>query len=305
MIASGIVPPVVTPLTESGEIDVPSLHRLIDHLIDGGVHALFALGSSGEAVYFTNAQRAQILTEIVSYTDGRVPVYGGVIDMQANRVIENIRNAEKAGVDAVVATAPFYSICSQEDIENNFRALRESTELPILAYDIPVCVHYKLDPAMLVKLGTEGVLQGVKDSSGDDVSFRRLCLMNKEAGHPLTLLTGHELVVDGALLSGADGCVPGLGNVDPAGYVRLWNDYTSGDWKAMQKEQDRLAQLFDIVFSVQGKVGVSAGIGAFKTALRELGIIETNQMNPPMTRIEDEPTLTAITEVLRRAELLK
>lgn len=305
MIASGIVPPVVTPLTESGEIDVPSLHRLIDHLIDGGVHALFALGSSGEAVYFTNAQRAQILTEIVSYTDGRVPVYGGVIDMQANRVIENIRNAEKAGVDAVVATAPFYSICSQEDIENNFRALRESTELPILAYDIPVCVHYKLDPAMLVKLGTEGVLQGVKDSSGDDVSFRRLCLMNKEAGHPLTLLTGHELVVDGALLSGADGCVPGLGNVDPAGYVRLWNDYTSGDWKAMQKEQDRLAQLFDIVFSVQGKVGVSAGIGAFKTALRELGIIETNQMNPPMTRIEDEPTLTAIMEVLRRAELLK
>ncbi len=305
MIASGIVPPVVTPLTESGDIDVPSLHRLIDHLINGGVHALFALGSSGEAVYFTNSQRAQILTEIVSYTDGRVPVYGGVIDMQANRVIENIRNAEKAGVDAVVATAPFYSICSQEDIENNFRALRDSTDLPILAYDIPVCVHYKLDPAMLVKLGSEGVLQGVKDSSGDDVSFRRLCLMNKEAGHPLTLLTGHELVVDGALLSGADGCVPGLGNVDPAGYVRLWNHYIDGDWKAMQEEQDRLAQLFDIVYSVQGKVGVSAGIGAFKTALRELGVIDTNHMNPPMRRIEDEPTLTAIREVLRRAELLK
>lgn len=68
----------------------------------------------------------------------------------------------------------------------------------------------------------------MKDSSGDDVSFRFLLQDNERAGHPLSLLTGHEVVVDGAYLGGADGSVPGLANVDPAGYVRQWNAYQAG-----------------------------------------------------------------------------
>ncbi|QPK79524.1 dihydrodipicolinate synthase family protein [Corynebacterium lizhenjunii] len=303
-IVSGIVPPIVTPLHADGSVDVASLHRLIDHLLAGGVHGLFALGSSGEVVFLDDAARAQVLQEIVTHVAGRVPVYAGVIDTQANRVIQHVRAAEAAGVDAIVVTAPFYAICGPEEIENNFRAVAAATSLPIIAYDIPVCVFKKLDAAMLVRLGSEGVLAGVKDSSGDDVNFRRLAALNAAAGHPLTLLTGHEVVVDGAYLSGADGCVPGLGNVDPAGYVRMWDAYQAGDWAAVRAEQDRLAQLFEIVFSVQGKVGAAAGIGAFKTALAMLGVIESNTVSTPMRPITDEPTLDSIRSILTTAGLL-
>lgn len=235
---------------------------------------------------------------------GRVPVYAGVIDTQANRVIEHVRQAEAAGVDAVVVTAPFYAICGPNEIEAHFRTIAEATDLPIIAYDIPVCVHSKLPSEMLVKLGKDGVLAGVKDSSGDDVSFRRLVMLNKAAGSPLTLLTGHEAVVDGSFIAGADGCVPGLGNVDPAGYVRMWKAAQSGEWETVHKEQDRLAALFEIVFQPRGKVGPAAGVGSFKTALELMGVFSSNLMSAPLAPIDDAESREDIAAILRTAGLL-
>lgn len=304
-IVSGIIPPLLTPLTTSGEVDYPSLDRLIDHLNGAGVDGIFVLGSSGEVAFLTDEVRDRVIEHVIARVDGRCPIYAGVIDTQTNRVIEHIRRAESLGVQAVVATAPFYAITGPDEIEAHFRALRAATKLPIIAYDIPVCVHSKLSPQLLVKLGTDGVLQGVKDSSGDDVSFRRLCTMNKKAGSPLTVLTGHEVVVDGAYLAGADGCVPGFGNVDPAGYVRMWRAFQAGDFAAMKVEQDRLAELFEIVFAPIGKVGPAAGVGAFKTALEMMGIIDTNIMSAPLAPIDDAASRKAIRAILAPSGLLE
>ncbi|MCG7443929.1 dihydrodipicolinate synthase family protein [Dermabacter vaginalis] len=285
---TGVIPPLVIPLTESRELDVESLERLINHLIDGGVDGIFALGSSSEVVFHTDRMRERILETVTGIVAGRIPVLAGVIDTETNRVLEHVKVAQKYGVAGVVATAPFYAITGPAEIERHFRILGEQSEVPVWAYDLPVCVHVKLNPHMLVGLGSEGLLAGVKDSSGDDVSFRRLTVMNRAAGNPLSVLTGHEVVVDGAYLSGADGSVPGLGNVDPAGYARMHKAYLAGDWETVRKEQDRLAALFEIVFQPVGKTGPAAGVGAFKTALRELGVFSTNVMSEPMTAIEGD-----------------
>ncbi|ANP28540.1 hypothetical protein DAD186_19900 [Dermabacter vaginalis] len=285
---TGVIPPLVIPLTESRELDVESLERLINHLIDGGVDGIFALGSSSEVVFHTDRMRERILETVTGIVAGRIPVLAGVIDTETNRVLEHVKIAQKYGVAGVVATAPFYAITGPAEIERHFRILGEQSEVPVWAYDLPVCVHVKLNPHMLVGLGSEGLLAGVKDSSGDDVSFRRLTVMNRAAGNPLSVLTGHEVVVDGAYLSGADGSVPGLGNVDPAGYARMHKAYLAGDWETVRTEQDRLAALFEIVFQPVGKTGPAAGVGAFKTALRELGVFSTNVMSEPMTAIEGD-----------------
>lgn len=303
-IVHGVVPPVVTPMKADRSVDYEALTKLVDRLLDGGVHGLFVLGSSGEVAFLADSEREAVIAAVVKQVAGRVPVYAGVIDMQTNRVIEHVRAAERAGVDAVVATAPFYAICGPDEVEAHFRELHAATSLPIIAYDIPVCVHTKLNPALLVKLGQEGVLAGVKDSSGDDVSFRRLIAMNRAAGHPLTLLTGHEVVVDGAYLAGADGCVPGLGNVDPAGYVRMWDAYQARDWEKVREEQDRLAALFEIVFQPIGKVGPAAGVGSFKTALELIGVFSSNLMSHPLAPIDDAASRDAIRDILQQADLL-
>ena len=278
---SGVVPPVVTPDTPDHQLDVVSFERSINRLIEAGVDGLSFLGSSGEVVFATDERRDQIVFEAVRIVDHRVPVLVGIIDTETERVLEHGRRALALGADARVATAPFYALGGPADVEEHFRILHQELDAPLFAYDIPVCVHTKLPWKMLARLGAEGVLAGVKDSSGDDVSFRYLVQENEKNGHPLTLLTGHEIVVDGALLSGADGSVPGLANVEPEGYVRMWKAAQEGNWAEVKREQDRLNEISHIFDVTTGVQGYGAGVGAFKCALNLMGIFDSDQMPRP------------------------
>ncbi|GAB6923350.1 dihydrodipicolinate synthase family protein [Rhodococcus erythropolis] len=301
---SGIVPPIVTPLTLEGEVDTTSLERLLSLQIEAGVDGLFVLGSSGEVGYLTDAQRAQVVQTAIGHVGGQVPVLVGVNDMTTNRVIAVAEQAREAGADAIVATAPFYAITDAAETATHFRSIHAAVDLPLFAYDVPVRVHSKLSPAMLVELGREGVIAGVKDSSGDDVSFRML--LRQSAGlENFAVFTGHEVVVDGCLLMGASGAVPGLANVDPHGYVRLWRAAQAGDWEAAKAEQDRLTDLFSIVEApTPGRVSAgAAGLGAFKTALALRGVITGNTMCAPMLSLDESETAT-IKVVLEQAGLL-
>ena len=294
---SGVVPPVVTPDTPDHQLDVVSFERSINRLIEAGVDGLFFLGSSGEVVFATDERRDQIVREAVRIVDHRVPVLVGIIDTETERVLEHGRRALALGADALVATAPFYALCGPADVEEHFRILHQELDAPLFAYDIPVCVHTRLPWKMLARLGAEGVLAGVKDSSGDDVSFRYLVQENEKNGHPLTLLTGHEIVVDGALLSGADGSVPGLANVEPEGYVRMWKAAQEGNWAEVKREQDRLNEISHIFDVTTGVQGYGAGVGAFKCALNLMGIFDSDQMPRPVKPLDGQ-NREAIKQVL-------
>ena len=300
---SGVIPPVVTPDTPDHQLDVVSFERSINRLIEAGVDGLFFLGSSGEVVFATDERRDQIVREAVRIVNHRVPVLVGIIDTQTERVLEHGRRALALGADALVATAPFYALGGPADVEEHFRILHQELDAPLFAYDIPVCVHTKLPWKMLARLGAEGVLAGVKDSSGDDVSFRYLVQENEKNGHPLALLTGHEIVVDGALLSGADGSVPGLANVEPKGYVRMWKAAQDGNWAEVKREQDRLNEISHIFDVTTGVQGYGAGVGAFKCALNLMGIFDSNQMPRPVKPLDNQ-NREAIKQVLVANNLL-
>lgn len=300
---SGVIPPVVTPDTPDHQLDVVSFERSINRLIEAGVDGLFFLGSSGEVVFATDERRDQIVREAVRIVNHRVPVLVGIIDTETERVLEHGRRALALGADALVATAPFYALGGPADVEEHFRILHQELDAPLFAYDIPVCVHTKLPWKMLARLGAEGVLAGVKDSSGDDVSFRYLVQENEKNGHPLTLLTGHEIVVDGALLSGADGSVPGLANVEPKGYVRMWKAAQDGNWAEVKREQDRLNEISHIFDVTTGVQGYGAGVGAFKCALNLMDIFDSDQMPRPVKPLDDQ-NREAIKQVLVTNNLL-
>lgn len=298
----GVIPPVVTPLTESFGVDFASFTRVIEHLISGGVHGLFVLGSSGEAVFHDDRTRQRIVEHAIEVANGRVPVFAGCIDQATEHTIANARIAQKAGADAVVATAPYYARTSQPEIGDHFRFVRSALDIPVIAYDIPVCVNIKLARETVVSLAREGVIAGLKDSSGDDGSFR-FCLLDLADRPEIFLMTGSEIVVDTALFMGAHGVVPGLANVDPHGYVRLFNHARAGDWDAARAEQERLCRLFEIIWVAQPRVSPGgAGVGAFKTAMQQLGVIETNLMARPQRRL-NEAEQKAIAAIVRQAGL--
>ena len=142
---TGVIPPVVVPDTEDHQLDVASFERSINRMIDAGVDGLFFLGSSGEVVFSTDERRRQIIAEAVRIVDHRVPVLVGIIDTETERMIEHGKVAQELGADALVATCPFYALQGMTEVEEHFRILHEELDLPIFAYDIPVCVHTKLD----------------------------------------------------------------------------------------------------------------------------------------------------------------
>jgi len=299
----GIVPPVLTPLTKDYQVDEKSLRKVVRHLIDGGVHGLFLLGSTSECVFLNAKQRAQVISIALEEAAGKVPSVCGTMDPTTDRVIENARQAKALGVDGLVVTSQFYTRSSQNETIDHFSMIQDAVNLPILAYDIPVCTNLKLSRETIREMYDRKLICAVKDSSGDIENMRMLGLdfVNEP---DFSILSGSETVVDYALLGGAHGNVPGLGNVDPAGYVRLYNAAKAGDWAAARQEQERLIRLFQIVFQGVPHTSPNAsGVGGFKTAMHLMGLIEHRHMSRP-NRVLPDAAVAKVKEILIAAGLL-
>ena len=234
----GIIPPICTPLTPEGGVDLESARRLVEFQLAGGVHGLFVLGSTGELAVLTAEQRRLMLEATVAAAAGRVPILAGIFDTSTRRCVENGQMARAAGADALVLAPPYYYRAGQRELLAHFRAVRAAVELPIMAYDVPGAVNVKLEPATVAALAEEGAICGLKDSSGDFHGFREVLRRTRHL--PFRAFTGSELIVDSCLHMGAHGSVPGLANVFPAEYVRLYDLALAGDWAAAAAVQERL-----------------------------------------------------------------
>jgi 4-hydroxy-tetrahydrodipicolinate synthase len=284
----GVIPPLCTPLTEEGEVDTASLERLTAFQLDAGVHGLFVGGSTGEVAQLTDAQRDIALRTVVATAAGQVPVLAGAIDTGTNRVLAHARRAQALGAAAVVVTAPFYVGVSEPEVRAHYRLLHAALDVPLVAYDIPSNVGYKLPSGLVTELAHDKVIVALKDSSGDLEGFQRA--LDGTAGLDVGRLTGSETLADLAMARGADGIVPGLGNVDPHGYVRLYEAAAAGDFAAARTEQRRLTRLFDIItIPDRTRVGrISAALGAFKSALVARHLIRHPHTLPPLLPLTPE-----------------
>lgn len=295
----GVIPPLVTPFDADRQVDVDSLRRLVDHLLAAGVAAVFTLGSSGEVSFLSDAQRRRVVQTVVDQVNGRVPVLAGAIDTSSARVVDQARLVADAGADFAVVTAPFYAKTQEADVEAHYRAVATRSPVPIVAYDIPVAVTTKLSPDLLMRLGSDGAIVAVKDSSAVQSQLRSLVMKNRAAGRPLSIFTGTEVVADADYQVGVDGMVPGLGNVDPAGYVRLDRLLREGNWDEARSLQDDLVNLFTIIDTDPSLVGPAQAIGAFKEALRLRGVISTSATSTPLTLLSN-PAKEQIARIVAR-----
>ncbi|WP_037271803.1 dihydrodipicolinate synthase family protein [Kibdelosporangium aridum] len=281
----GIVPPVCTPLTPERELDVASLERLAAYLIEAGMHGLFVTGSTGEVAYLPDDMRRQALEVVAGVAAGQVPVLAGVIDTTTPRVIEHARVAKAAGADALVATAPFYIPTHPSEFPGHFRDIRAAVDLPLVAYDIPVSVGHKLPTDVVVELAADKTLAGLKDSSGDLDGLRAVL---ESTPSDFQCFSGSETNADLCLFIGTHGLVPGIGNVDPHGYVWLYDAAMRQDWDAARAEQARLRRLFQLIHVGDGRIGrYSSAIGAFKEGLVLRGVIANATTSKPMIPLND------------------
>lgn len=291
---AGVVIPVCTPLNGEGTaVDEGSLRRHLNRLGDAGVSGVFVLGTSGEFGFLTDAQRRQVVEVTADEVGGTLPVLVGISDTATARAVTQADMLIPLGADAVVATAPYFAASGPLEIGEHFRGIRRAIgEVPLFAYENPGRVNGHSIPADLaLELAADGTIQGVKDSSGGHAYLEALLRGREREGlSSLSILSGSEVDADHAILSGADGLVPGLGNVDPHGYVHLMQLAQGGEVARARAEQERLRRLFAIV-SIETEVPMgdsSRALGAFKAAMKMLGAIDHDPCAPPSVRLDDD-----------------
>lgn len=287
---AGIIPPICTPLEPEGPVDAPSLERLVGRLLEAGVHGIFALGSTGEAIYLDDALRRRVVEIVHGTVAGAVPVLVGALDATPARVIDQVRLIEHCPIDAIVVTAPYYANTSDAETTRHFELVAAATAKPVLAYDIPGNVGRKLPTAVAVDLLAREVIAGLKDSSGSMDGFAAV-LAAVGPNRLCSILTGSDVCAADCLAAGADGIVPGIGNVAPELLVELYQAHCEGDQTGVRKAQTRITALAAL-FDIGRKYGVglhASQIGALKVALRHDGIITSETLSSPLSRYPAEP----------------
>jgi 4-hydroxy-tetrahydrodipicolinate synthase len=279
----GVVPPICTPLTPAGAVDVQSLRSLRERLVSAGVRGIFALGSTGEASYLTDAARAATV-EVLAKEKGDEAFLVGLVEPTAERVVEALNRLVSPEVDAVVVTAPFYARASHDEIRRHFEIVAGRCPVPVLAYNIPGNVGYELPIAVVERLIVDGTVAGVKDSSPDLTRLRALTAAVKPSIPGALILTGCDALLDCALDVGADGAVAGLANVIPEVFVALLGAHAAGDREARAAAQSVITSLVGLYRPTDvGQGRNAAEVGAIKTALMLLGVIDSDATSAPMT----------------------
>lgn len=272
----GIVPPLVTPLRDRDTLDVEGTHRLIEHVIAGGVAGVFALGSTGEAPSLSYRLRREVIQTVTQVVNGRIPVFVGITD---TAFVESIRLAEAAaaaGADAVVLTTPYYFPAGQTELLQYITHMVDELPLPLMLYNMPGLTKVWFEVPSVAELTSIPSIIGIKDSSGDMDYFQQLIGL-KQARPDWTVLIGPEHLTATAVQLGGDGGVNGGANVFPTLFVELFAAATAGDTARLRELQQRVDALQKI-YAV-GKYG-SRFIKATKCALSLLGICSDRMAEP-------------------------
>jgi 4-hydroxy-tetrahydrodipicolinate synthase len=211
---------MVTPLTPHGDVDAPAILRLAEHLIAGGVNGIFVLGTSGEGPWLTPSQAERTIAATVGAVGGRVPVLAGVLEASTSRALEAAHAAEAAGADAMVVTSPYYYVVDAAAQRRHVEAIATATALPLVLYNIPEMTRNPFLPETVRRLIESERVIAIKDSAGDRDAFAQfLALRTVRPG--FRVLQGAEQQAAPSLLAGADGLVPGLGNLVPDLFVQM------------------------------------------------------------------------------------
>ena len=267
----GIIPPLVTPLTGRDRLDVAALERLVEHVLAGGVHGVFILGTTGEGPSLSHRLQREMVRQTCRIVGRRVPILVGVTDPSFVESIDLARTAGETGADAVVLAPPFYYPVHQADLLKYTREFLRESSLPVMLYNMPTHTKVAFEIETIPRLMDEPRIIGVKDSSGSMLYFNRL-LEAARARPDFAVFMGPEELTAQGLLAGGHGGVSGGANLLPRLYVELYEAAISDDVRLVSKLQHRVMRLSSNVYGVgPSPTGFLTGI---KTALSLVGLCE-------------------------------
>jgi dihydrodipicolinate synthase/N-acetylneuraminate lyase len=294
----GIIPPMITPLRGRDVLDVAGLERLIEHIIAGGVHGLFILGTSGEAPSLSYRLRRELIDRACRQVARRVPVLVGITDTAIVELLHLARHAADAGAQALVLSAPYYFPPGQPELLEFLELLLPELPLPLFLYNMPMMTKVQFAPQTLRRVLHDERIIGVKDSSGDLDYFDQLLVLKRERPDWSVLVGPEHLLVE-TMRRGGCGGVNGGANYHPRLFVNLYEAVMRNDAGRVAELQDQLLKL-RAIYAVGGHA--SSVIKGMKCACSLLGLCEGRMAEP--FREFAPPEREKVRDILREAGLL-
>ena len=294
----GIIPPLVTPLLNHSELDIVGLKKLIEHVITGGVHGIFILGTTGEAQSLSMELRIKMIKETSRLLKKRLPLLVGISDTSLLDSLHLAQIAYEYGADAVVSAPPYYFATGQPELAEFYESLVLQLKLPLFLYNMPTHTKVSFTPATIKRIARNSKVVGFKDSSGNG-AYLQSVLYEMRHNDDFTVLVGPEEIMAEAVLLGADGGVNGGANLFPKLYVDLYNAAVEGDLRTVRKLQMKVLQISRTIYT-QGDYG-SSYLKGLKCALSICGICN-GFMASPFNQF-DEPHEERIRKALSTIDL--
>lgn len=280
----GIIPPLVTPLLDNDTLDIEGLERLIEHTIQGGVHGIFILGTTGEFASLSHKVRSELIQRTCKIVNGRVPVLAGISDSAFSESLNLAAKASDHGADAVVLTPPYYFVSGQPELLEYLKRIMLHMPLPLFIYNMPAHTKVIFEPETVrVAASIPGII-GMKDSSSNLAYFKQIQYALRDH-MDFTFLVGPEEFLSEFVLTGGHGGVNGGANMFPKLYVNLYNASVNRDFETILNLQQKVMQISTTIYNV-GHYG-SSYLKGLKCSLSVMGIC-SDFMAEPFHRFKEK-----------------
>ena len=282
---------LITPFKEDGSVDYDSLLRLVEYQVQNGIDFLCVLGTTAETPTLTAEEKRKIKSLVIERVNGRVPILLGVGSNCTQTVIDTIKNEDMTGVDALLIAVPYYNKPSQEGIYQHYKAIAQSTKLPIVLYNVPGRTGVNMTAATTLRLAHDfDNIVAIKEASGDISQMDEII---KKKPENFDVISGDDGITFPLITLGAVGVISVIGNAFPREFSRMTRLALAGDYSSALTIHHQFTELFKLLFVDGNPAGV-------KAMLSMMGMIE-NKLRLPLvpTRITTYEEMRKVLEGLK------
>lgn len=247
---------LVTPFEADGSIDVKALRLIVAHCIEGGVDYLVALGTTGESVTLTKAEKQLVIDTVISANDGRLPLVLGVGGNNTALVIEELQSLDLSHFVAILSVSPYYNRPTQEGIYQHFKAIAAASPKPIIVYNVPGRTGSNMEASTTLRLAKDCKnIVGIKEASGNMDQIRHL-INDKPAN--FEIISGDDITALDTVLAGGVGVISVLGQGLPSEFSKMIHLGLEGNKTAALRLQSKMVPGIDLIFQEGNPAGIKS-----------------------------------------------
>ena len=263
---------LVTPFNAAGEVDYRALRRILDYQLANGVDFFCVLGTTAETPCLTKQEKENIINLVVEKVNGSVPILLGCGGNNTRAVINEIQTGDFQGIDGILSVCPYYNKPSQEGIYQHFKAIANSTNMPVVLYNVPGRVGVNMTAQTTLRLARDCEnIVAVKEASGN---FTQIDDIIKNKPKDFDVLSGDDGITFPLMTLGANGVISVIGNALPKEFGRMVRLAAKGEFETALQIHHKFAELFKLLFVDGNPAGV-------KAMLNNMGLLE-NELRLPL-----------------------